>query len=123
MKVEVNKENFEKYLVIVNEVYELLHNIKEDTGHLSTSIHIFRHKDFKTLVEKGDKLVPFLFYFIGQYGGDWIIFHLLHEITGAHPVPKEDFGRFYHTMMYWLKWFIESDYYKNNDVYHGLVAG
>lgn len=120
----VTSENYQKQQVITNRIDQLLQNIHQDTAMFSTSIHTLEHDDFKKLVEMGDKIIPYLFYLITQYGCSQIILLLLHQITKVNPIPKEDAGKFMHSIMHWLKWFLESDYYKDerkNDIYFGLV--
>ncbi len=69
----------------------------------------------------GDKIVNYLFHIITHRGGSWAVFMILRQITGVNPIPKKDNGRFPHVMMHWLRWYTESGYYKNNDIYYNLV--
>jgi hypothetical protein len=119
-KVKVSAENFQKSKFVINEIYALLHELHNDTGGYSTSIHILEHPNFEKLIAKGDRIVPFLFYTIMQHGVDWVTFLLLEKITGEHPVPKESTGKLYEVLIAWLQWFVNSKYY-HTDVYYGLV--
>lgn len=120
--VSVSGENYQKYLVKINEIRELIHNIKQDTGGYSTHIHIFRHQDFVELICMGDVIVPYIFHLITQEtGGDWLYFYVLAAVTGHNPIPVEHGGKFKLVLIDWLNWWVTSKYFES-DIYHGLVS-
>jgi hypothetical protein len=119
--VEVSGENFKKYCEIISGIDSLLSKIKLETGGYSTSYQTFKHPGFLELVNMGDRIIPYLFHKITHYGSSWLYFHLLGEITGENPVPREYAGNFYYTILYWLNWYIKNKYFKNDDVYFGLI--
>jgi hypothetical protein len=121
MKVEVSAENYQKQQLITNEIVSLLKEIKRDTGGMSTTYHIMKHPNVQKLLDMGDKIVNFLFYLTVEYGADWVVFEILRQLTNQNPVKKENVGKFIHTTIDWLNWYVESDYYKNNDIYYNLV--
>lgn len=121
MKVEVSAENYKKQQIITDEIVALIKEIKRDTGHMSTMYHKMKHPNVQKLLDMGDKIVNFLFYLISEYGGDWVVFEILRQLTKQNPVKTENVGKFIHTTIDWLSWYVESDYYKNNDIYYGLV--
>lgn len=120
MAVEVSGENFQKYLVKTNEIRQLLVQIEEETGGMSTHVHKLRHPDFKKLVDMGEVIIPYIFHLITHEGAGWVYFLLLQQITGENPVKTEHLGRFVHHIIAWLSWYVESKYYPS-DIYHGLV--
>lgn len=117
---EVNRENFQKYIEIINEINRLLDKVREDTGCYSTHIHMLLHPDYQKLVDMGDIIVPYIVHLMTQSGAHWIHFFLLKELTGAQPVPPEHAGRFTHILIDWLQWYVNSKY-ADTDVYNGLV--
>lgn len=68
----------------------------------------------------GDRIVPYLFHCIRQYGVSIIYFHILNKVTNEQPVKKEHWGKLDHELIDWLQWYVDSRYY-HTDVYLGLV--
>ncbi|MEO6302337.1 MAG: hypothetical protein ABIP51_04105 [Bacteroidia bacterium] len=120
MKVEVSGENYQKQERITDFIIKHLKQINKDTGHFSTHIHTIRHESFKELVLMGDKIIPYLFHLMLEEGGSWTYFLLLQEITKEQPVKKENYGKFIHSTIDWLQWYVNSKYYPS-DIYFGLV--
>lgn len=118
--VEVSAENYQKQLKITDEIWVFLSDIHNDTAAFSTHNHIYNHPKFKTLVEMGDKIIPYLFHVLTQHGGSWIIFCALQQITHENPVSKGDHGKFVVVMKCWLEWYVNSKYI-HHDVYFNLV--
>lgn len=118
--MQVSAENFKKQLEVTSKIDLLLSNIHQDTGGMSTHIHILRHNDFAELCSMGERIIPYLFHVILHNGFSWIIIHLLCQITKQQPVSKEHVGKAWFVLIDWAKWFTESKYYKS-DVYYGLV--
>ena len=124
MKVEVNGENYQKQRAITDVINKLLFQIEEDTGGSSVHRDKLKHESFLELVEMGDKIVNYIFYLMTEYGGSWIYFLLLQKIVKNPPkLPNEVAGKFIHQTIHWMQWYVESDYYKNNDTYFNLVNG
>jgi hypothetical protein len=119
-KVEISGENYEKQQVISSEIRRLLLEIQDDTGMFSTHNHIYEHENFPKLVAMGDRIIPYLFHIVMHYGGSWLIFILLKEITKENPVKKGDWCRYPKVMIAWIQWWVDSKYY-HTDVYYGLV--
>ena len=121
-KVEVNSDNFQKYLVTINEIDNHFSLIREETGLYSNHKHMLEHKSL-ALVEMGDVLINYLFHKIIKSGSSWTTIHLLNKIAKNGPIiPKEHWGKIFYLTIDWLSWYVETDYYKNNDVYHNLVT-
>lgn len=121
-KVEVSAENFQKQLEITNQINRHLNLIKEETGLYSFPNYKLKHPSFLSLVEMGDKIVNYLFHLMFEYGSNWTILLLLDKIVKDKPqIPKEHLGNVYHQVVDWMQWYLESDYYKRNDVYFNLV--
>ena len=118
--IEVNGENYQKQKEITDNIDRLLQEIEDETGLYSTMLPTLEHRNFKILVEIGDKIIPYLFYKMFQQGNSWTYFLLLQEITKQNPISKEHAGSFYHHIMYWLQWYIDSKYFKH-DVYYNLL--
>ena len=117
---EVTTGNFKKSSKIVDEIVKHLAAIENDTKFYSYPDPVLNHPRYKMLIEMGDKIVPYLFHHITHNGGSWTIFYLLYNITKQNPIPKEHSGNFNYAIIYWLQWFMDSDYYKNDDIYYGL---
>ena len=119
-KVEINSENFKKYLEIITEIDNFLSNIVKDTKHFSFPKYL-EHQDYKKLINMGDRIIPYLFQYATQkHGFSWVIIHLLLELSGENPIPKDHEGKFAHIISDWTNWFINSKYIET-DVYHGLI--
>ena len=122
-KVQVNGENFQKQLAITNGINQHLNKIEDDTGCYSFHHHKLKHPSFLELVAMGDKIVNYLFYLMFEYGSSWTILLLLDKVAQNKPeIPKEHAGKFYHQVTDWMTWYLESDYYKNKDIYFNLVC-
>lgn len=120
-KVEVSSENYQRCNEITSEINDLLKELKNDTAMFSTSNHIFRHANFSKLTDMGVRIVPYLIHIILEYGSDWILLHLLQQITKERPYDKEEVGRFGIMTAKWLLWY-ETCKYKAEDVYYGLLT-
>lgn len=122
MKVEVNSENYNKQRAITDIIDAHLLKIENETGLFSNPNYMLRHDSFKELVAMGDKIVNYLFHIMFEHGSSWIILHILRQIVENKPnIPKEHMGKFKHITVDWMTWYLESDYYKNNDIYYNLV--
>lgn len=119
-KPEVSGENYQKQKAITNNINRLLKRIAVDTGIFSTHNHTVEHESFKELVAMGDKIIPYLFHLMTEHGGSWTYFLLLEQITGQNPVKPSENGKFIHSMIAWMQWYIDSSYYPS-DIYFGLV--
>ena len=118
--MEVNPQNFKKYLEIVTEIDDCLFNISKDTGMLSSN-DFDNHPDYQKLISIGDRIIPYLFHYATQeHGFSWVILSLFSKLSGENPIPKEHYGRFVHIISDWMNWFITSKYIES-DVYHGLI--
>lgn len=117
---QITEENHKKYLEIITEIDNCLSKIKKDTGMLS--FHDFdNHADYQKLINMGDKIIPYLFFYATQRNGfSWVILSLFSKLSGENPVQKQHYGKFMHIISDWMNWFIKSKYV-NNNVYHGLV--
>ena len=115
-------ENFQKQLAITTVIDSHIKTIEDETGLYSFSKPILKHPLFLELIDMGDKIVNYLFYLMFEYGSSRVILLLLDKIvTDKHVMPKEIAGKFYHQTVEWMKWYLESDYYKNNNIYYNLV--
>lgn len=119
-KVEVNSENFKKYLEIISEINNYISNIEKESGGFSTPRYI-NHTDYQKLLSMGDKIIPYLFHYaIQEHGFSWMLLSIITELSGETPVLKEHYGRFNHQVSDWMNWFIKSKYIEY-DVYHNLI--
>jgi hypothetical protein len=118
--IEVNGDNYKKYLVIANDIIAALDRIENDTNFYSSPTPIKTHPEFLRLVAMGTDIIPFIFRRMTEHGTKWTHFYLLHKITGHSPVKEEDIGYFDKILIAWLQWYVESQYYYS-DVYQGLV--
>lgn len=122
-KIQPSPENFQKQLSITNVIDSHLRIIEDETGLYSFPSLILKHPLFLELVEMGDKIVNYLFHIMFEHGSGRVLLLLLDKIAKNKPeIPKEHAGRFYHQTVNWMKWYLESDYYKNNDIYYNLVC-
>lgn len=88
---------------------------------MSTMYHKMKHPNVQKLLNMGDKIINFLFHLSLEYGSDRVVFEIIKEIIKVNPVQKESVGKLYHETRDWYNWYVESDYYKNNDIYYNLV--
>lgn len=117
----VNQNNYIKCLLITREIDKLFFNVKQDTLFDSSYNNILKHKDFKELVKKGDKIIPYLFKRAMQdYGFSNVTLCLLNEITKENIVPPEHQGNFNLIVAGWINWFVKSKY-NNSDIYYNLL--
>lgn len=122
MKVEVSAENYEKQRAITDVIDAHLIKIDDETGLYSTHAPIFKHDSFKELVGMGDKIVNYLFHIMFEHGTSWTILLLLNEIVKNKPLmPSKYAGKARHLTVHWMTWYLDSDYYKNNNIYYNLV--
>ncbi len=120
--METSAEKFEKYIEIINEINARINAINGDTGGYSILWSKLSHPCFNKLVEMGTKIIPYLIHKITHEGACWTLLLLLHRISGENPIPKEDSGSFIKAIIHWLTWYTESQYIKNDDIYHGLIT-
>ena len=74
-----------------------------ETGGLSSSHQMLRHPAAQAIIAAGSSVVPYLLTELKkQPSVRWL--SALHEITGAQPVPEEDYGRIYKMAEHWLAW-------------------
>jgi hypothetical protein len=52
---------------------------------------------------------------------EWLHLALLGDLTGENPIKEEHAGLFYHQINDWLTWYLDSKYYEQDDIYHGLL--
>ena len=115
-------ENYQKQLAITTVIDSHIKTIEDETGFYSFSNPILEHPSFLELVNMGDKIVNYLFHLMFENGSSRTILLLLDKIVKDKPViPKEIWGKFKHQTVEWMKWYLESDYYKNNNIYFNLV--
>jgi hypothetical protein len=121
-KVEISAENFQKQLAITNLIDNHIKKIDEDTGGYSSHAPTLRHISFLELVAMGDRIVNYLFYLMFESGSSWTILLLLDKVVKDKPeIPNEHAGSYRHIVVDWMKWYLTSDYYKNDDLYFNLV--
>jgi hypothetical protein len=118
--IETNEKNYHKYCTITEEIDTLINNVTQHYRLSLSHVGMDKHPDFIKIVEMGDKIVNYLFCKILNHGSSWVILKLLSAITNQNPIKREHAGSFVAIISDWLVWYIDSDYYKNNDVYHGL---
>jgi hypothetical protein len=117
-----SSENFQKQVAITTIINSHLKTIEDETGLFSFPNPILKHPLFLELVEMGDKIVNYLFHLMFEHGTRRTILLLLNKIVKDKPImPKEISGKFRHQTVEWMKWYLESDYYKNNNIYYNLV--
>jgi hypothetical protein len=120
-KPEVNTENYLKFREVALEINKKLKQIEQDTGFHSSPSPTLEHKDFRSLVEMGEKIIPYIFYRGTQEGWSWTLLLLLSEIVTEKPVlPGELAGKYMHVVHRWLGWYLDSKY-SDTDIYYGLV--
>lgn len=121
-KIEVSEENFIKQLAITNDIDRKIALVREDTGLYSTHKHMLEHESFLSLVTMGDSIVNYIFHLMFEHGTCWLHVYLLSKIIKDGPmIPKEISGKIKHISLLWMNWYLESEYYKNNDIYYNLV--
>lgn len=73
------------------------------TGGLSSTTQIERHPAGQAIIAAGQAVVPYLLTELRkQPSVRWLT--ALYRITGAQPVPEEDYGRIYKMAEHWLVW-------------------
>lgn len=75
---------------------------KDDTGALSNLIKITKNKNYRLIIELGERMLPFILKDLEKTYDYW--FTALQEITNKNPVPDEDFGNVKKMTEHWLKW-------------------
>lgn len=75
---------------------------ERETHFISNSEHAGRHPAHREIIGMGPDVVPLILKRMEAQGGHW--FMALSELTGAHPVPREDWGRIRNMQAHWLKW-------------------
>ena len=79
----------------------------------SNTNDILEHVAFQNLLNKGEKLLPYLFNHALQNGVDWAIIMLIIRL-GKVKIPLEHAGIFILLWTDCLNWFVTSDYYYNS---------
>ena len=118
--INTSSKAYELYRYRGEKIRSLLDSYRNKTG--MQSISNYDYPEIEEIVSMGKPVVNFLIHemcYRGDVSRD--IFYLLGRITGAHPIAKEHRG--YHLPMLndWLTWYLASDYYKQDDIYHNLV--
>jgi len=87
------------------EVYGLLNDINEDCAFISSSSQIAEHPANQKIINMGMPAVPYIIkaYLDGYTGINAA--DLLHKITGADPIPPEDYGYVKKIARHWAKWY------------------
>ena len=83
----------------------------KDTAFHSNSASIIKHPAYQRIVELGEAALPLVFRELEQgppMRVHWM--HLLRDITGASPVPKELWGKVNRMSELWLQWGREQGY-------------
>ena len=58
-----------------------------------------------------------------ENGSNWIYLNLLNKIVNNKPdIPNKINGDFYHITVLWMTWYLNSEYYRNKDVYDNLIS-
>ena len=73
-----------------------------ETRFLSNSAQMIAHPDHRAIVALGEAAVPLILRRLRDHGGHW--HHALHELTGADPVRRHDWGRIEALRAAWLQW-------------------
>ena len=121
-KVTPSGENFEKCNAICGEINILFNKLAEETGGMSMRHHMIKNKNFQTLVEKGDILVNYIFHLMFQHGNCWRYLELLPRIVKDPPkLPNEIAGDFQRQTIFWMQWYMTSDYRKEDNIYHNFI--
>ena len=91
---------------------ECIEKISYDTGMYSDLGMIKRHDWYPALKDSGRSILPFVFRRLESdiEGGNWICVILLADITGANPIPREDYGRLIKIREHWINWGHENGY-------------
>jgi hypothetical protein len=120
--MEISSKKYQKYIDKVSIIDKHLNLIEESTGGSSLFKRKLEHPSFLALVEMGDIITNYLFYLMFEKGSNWTILLLLNKIVKDKPeIPKEILGKFYEITVFWMNWYIKSDYYKNDNVYNNLI--
>ena len=121
--IEPSTERYETQLSITGEIDKHLHELREWTGGRSHYGGIEEQPSFIELLKMGDRIVNYIMHLMTQGGFRWEYCILLRELTGDKipPMPDEFSGRLPHVMAHIILWWVDSEYYKNNNVYFGLV--
>jgi hypothetical protein len=80
----------------------------EETAHMSRMDMVAAHPAHREIVAMGERVVPLLLADLERNGEHW--FMALGEITGAHPVPRENRGRVREMAAAWVAWGREQGY-------------
>jgi len=114
-------ELFDQYLKISQDIDQKLENIRKDTCYQSSPSYIIDHPDFKDLESMGDKIISYIIHHMLSTGSTWVHLHLLHSIAPENPVKTEHAGKYIHQTADWLQWYVSSEYYKRDNIYHNLI--
>ena len=123
--IKTSSENYEKFCIITKDIDYKLLSIKKDTMFSSNFSTTINHPQFKELSNMGTKIIPYIFHVGTHTGFSWTHLLLLQDITKQSPVLPEHAGLFYHQIIYWMNWYLNSNYYLDkdlSDVYYGLVS-
>ena len=120
-KVEVSAENYNKQREITDKIDAILNKIEEDTQLHSSPKKKLEHPGFNELLAMGDVIVNYLFHLMFEYGNSWTLMLLLTKLVKDGPNKREHRGDFKYMTIDWMTWYVESEYYKNCDVYYNLV--
>lgn len=118
---EVTPERYERYVNQRGAIKYRLDRIERDTA-FDSGVAYLGHPMFRELLESGPKIIPFVVHDdVVEEGASWVKLGLLRELSGQSPVPPEHAGRLLHQVADWINWFVASEYYASDDVYHGLA--
>jgi hypothetical protein len=75
---------------------------KEDVALLSSTTAMVAHPAYQAIIDLGPPVVPLLLRDLEREPAHW--FEALKAITGADPVPKQDWGKVRAMAARWLEW-------------------
>ena len=121
--IEPSVERYEKQKLITNEIDKHLEILDKWSAPRSTHKGIEIHPSFIILLNMGDKIVNYLIHCIIESGWSHANYILLDHLVGNKipTIPDEHRGRVPFLMAHIILWWINSEYYANDNVYFGLV--
>lgn len=81
---------------------------RRDTRGVSSPSEIVGHEAYRTIINYGDEMLPYIFEDLASNGGAW--YFALRQITHSDPVPKVHYGRESLMRADWLRWAKEQRY-------------
>lgn len=121
--IEPSVERYEAQKLLTNEIDKHLDELQKWCAPRSVNKGIDEQSSFIALVNMGDSIVNYIMHRMTQDGFRWEYCTLLWKITGDKipKLPNESQGNLPRTMAHIILWWVDSEYYANDNVYFGLI--